>query len=77
MRNWVRRQPFCAGLRASVRPKPRPEWMDGDDPDLIPLFVSWEMDKEFLLGPSAWGADAASAVVTRDAPAPTLLLARD
>ena len=77
MRNWVRRQPFCAGLRASVRPEPRPEWMDGDDPDLIPLFVSWEMDKEFLLGPSAWGADAASAVVTRDAPAPILLLARD
>ncbi|MBM2577517.1 transglycosylase SLT domain-containing protein [Jannaschia sp. Os4] len=81
MRRWISSQPFCAGLPASPVPAPKPDWIAELDPgawtepEMIPLFVSWEMDKEFLLGPSAWSS-AGSAVAREETFAP-ILLARD
>ena len=52
MRVWLTRQPFCTGMRVSIRPLERPDWIGrpaGDAED-VPLFVAWEMDKAFLLG---------------------------
>ena len=49
MRRWVSAQPFCNGLHRSARPVERPEWLgvEPGEPDDVPLFVSWELDKQF------------------------------
>lgn len=60
MRRWVRSQPFCAGLRASARPAERPAWIgEGDEPEMIPLFVAWQMEERFLLDRARARAEAA------------------
>ncbi len=46
MRSWVSSQPFCNGLSASARPVPRPDHL-GIEPEDVPLFVAWELDKQF------------------------------
>ena len=48
MRSWLARQPFCNGLNHSARPVERPGRMAQADPEMVPLFVSWELDKAFL-----------------------------
>ncbi|CTQ51350.1 transglycosylase SLT domain-containing protein [Jannaschia donghaensis] len=50
MRRWLVSQPFCNGLHASMRPVERPEWLGepAGAADEVPLFVSWELDKDFL-----------------------------
>ncbi len=50
MRRWLVQQPFCNGLHASMRPVARPDWL-GDpagEAEDVPLFVAWELDKQFL-----------------------------
>lgn len=49
MRRWLVRQPFCNGLHASMRPVVRPDWLGtpAGQADVVPLFVSWELEKEF------------------------------
>lgn len=50
MRRWLVRQPFCNGLHASMRPVVRPDWLGtpaGEGLE-VPLFVSWELDKQVL-----------------------------
>ncbi|WP_236687734.1 transglycosylase SLT domain-containing protein [Jannaschia aquimarina] len=49
MRRWISRQPFCMGLHASARPVARPDWIGtpaGEAQD-VPMFVAWELDKQF------------------------------
>ncbi|UWQ19514.1 lytic transglycosylase domain-containing protein [Jannaschia sp. M317] len=48
MRRWLIRQPFCNGLHRSVRPVARPDWLlePAGVVDEVPLFVTWELDKE-------------------------------
>ncbi|WP_092777751.1 transglycosylase SLT domain-containing protein [Jannaschia pohangensis] len=70
MRRWVRSQPFCNGLHTSMRPVARPEGMGGEtyaeddvsaapEGEIVPLFVSWELDKDFLARKPAWPATVA------------------
>jgi hypothetical protein len=56
MRRWVSRQPFCQGLWASVRPQSRPGFLGepAGEPDMVPLFVAWEMDR--AIGAPLWTA---------------------
>ena len=49
MRTWLRAQPFCNGLHASMRPVPRPDTPAGDA-EAVPLFVAWELERDFLSG---------------------------
>lgn len=51
MRTWIRAQPFCNGLTASARPVMRPD-RPGSEPEDVPLFVAWELDKQFHDTPS-------------------------
>ena len=44
MRTWLRAQPFCNGLHASMRPVQRP----AGEPEAVPLFVAWELERGFL-----------------------------
>ena len=53
MRRWVSAQPFCSGLSVSARPMPRPDGLA--EPDEVPLFVAWELDKQLHDTPS-WNA---------------------
>nr|WP_244504608.1 transglycosylase SLT domain-containing protein [Jannaschia faecimaris] len=50
MRRWLVRQPFCNGLHTSMRPAERPAWLGqpAGEAEEIPLFVSWELDKQFF-----------------------------
>ena len=59
MRAWLVRQPFCQGMHRSMRPVMRPTTPDGPsaEPDMVPLFVSWELDKSVLMARPAWGAE--------------------
>ncbi|WP_308914835.1 transglycosylase SLT domain-containing protein [Jannaschia sp. LMIT008] len=57
MRDWISAQPFCDAMQTSARPPMRPGTgipVAGDG-DLVPLFVSWELDKTILLRANAWG----------------------
>lgn len=67
MRRWLIRQPFCNGLHASMRPVERPGWLGtpASDGETVPLFVSWELDKDFLSRTPDWGQ-----IPTVDANAP-------
>ncbi|GIT90560.1 hypothetical protein JANAI62_10150 [Jannaschia pagri] len=49
MRRWLVRQPYCNGLHASMRPVLRPDWIGTPAGQAleVPLFVSWELDKEY------------------------------
>ena len=50
MRRWLSAQPYCTGLASSPRPPARPAWIgvpSGDGLD-VPLFVSWELDKQVI-----------------------------
>ena len=49
MRQWLARQPFCSGLHASMRPVKRPDSIElPTDGEEVPLFVAWELDKDFF-----------------------------
>ncbi|WP_298430924.1 transglycosylase SLT domain-containing protein [uncultured Jannaschia sp.] len=50
MRRWLTRQPFCNGLHRSARPVLRPDWLlePAGEPEEIPTFVAWELDKAFF-----------------------------
>ncbi|WP_235962703.1 lytic transglycosylase domain-containing protein [Jannaschia marina] len=63
MRRWLVRQPFCNGLHASMRPVERPDWLGepAGETEQVPLFVSWELDKEFYNRTPDWDAFSASA----------------
>jgi hypothetical protein len=54
MRQWIKRQPFCNGLYASMRPAPRPDGPAGE-PMEVPLFVAWELENRVLRDPRAGG----------------------
>ncbi|CUH40248.1 Transglycosylase SLT domain protein [Jannaschia seosinensis] len=56
MRNWLTRQPFCNGLTASARPVPRPDWLGAPagEADVVPLFVTWQMDKHLQVDGPDW-----------------------
>ena len=49
MRQWLARQPFCSGVQASMRPVQRPDRIgtpvEGEE---VPLFVTWELDKDIF-----------------------------
>lgn len=49
MRHWLSEQPFCNGLHRSARPVARPDWLGTEPggPETVPLFVVWELDKQF------------------------------
>ncbi|MGB3556833.1 MAG: transglycosylase SLT domain-containing protein [Jannaschia sp.] len=53
MRRWLVDQPFCNGLHASARPVARPDWLldPAGDPEMVPLFVAWELDKAYYGAP--------------------------
>ena len=57
MRRWLVRQPFCNGLHKSARPMARPDWLGvpAGEGDEVPLFVAWELDKQFLVRASTRG----------------------
>lgn len=61
MRRWVSAQPFCNGLHRSARPVARPGWIGAPEPESVPLFVEWELDKQFhdvpLVPPYTLAAD--------------------
>lgn len=50
MRTWLRAQPFCNGLQASMRPVQRPGGFGtpSETAEEVPLFVAWELDRDFL-----------------------------
>ncbi|CTQ31737.1 Transglycosylase SLT domain protein [Jannaschia rubra] len=52
MRGWLASQPFCNGIQTSMRPLQRPSWLGtpADEADEVPLFVSWELDRNVLTG---------------------------
>jgi hypothetical protein len=56
MRRWVSQQPFCQGTWASARPAARPDWLGepAGEPEMVPLFVAWQMDR--ALGAPLWTA---------------------
>ena len=56
MRRWITRQPYCNGLHVSARPVPRPDWLGEPNggADVVPLFVSWQMDQEFEIDGPDW-----------------------
>ncbi|UWQ21058.1 lytic transglycosylase domain-containing protein [Jannaschia sp. W003] len=59
MRRWLSRQPFCQGLHRSARPVARPEGL-GETPGegfAVPLFVSWELDRELSAAPAVVALD--------------------
>ena len=64
MRRWLSRQSFCLGLHASARPVPRPGFLGtpAGEAEEVPLFVSWELDKEFLAAGPAAAADGIGAL---------------
>lgn len=70
MRSWLVRQPFCNGLHASMRPVERPDWLGepAGTAEEIPLFVSWELDKEFFARSSARSRISPVAGLVQDAP---------
>jgi len=61
MRRWLIRQPFCNGLHRSARPAPRPDWLGvpAGEAETVPLFVSWELDKQVLTQAPTWPAAVA------------------
>ncbi|MGB3409249.1 MAG: transglycosylase SLT domain-containing protein [Jannaschia sp.] len=61
MRRWLVRQPFCNGLFQSTRPVARPDWVGTPrgTAEEVPLFVSWELDKQFHDAGRSWPATPA------------------
>ena len=76
MRRWLVRQPFCNGLHASIRPPARPDWIGEPlgEPDAIPLFVAWELDKDVLPRLRRLSDAPVDAAVARSAPLPWPML---
>lgn len=58
MRRWLSRQTFCSGLHVSARPVVRPDWLGepAGEAEVVPLFVSWELDKQLTPSAPDWGA---------------------